>query len=217
MKIILFLLSNLFLVNSLALTNKIGSKLRRDSVDIPDEEDYDDDKIDSVNIDDGPGDENDDGIFVPEKETEPEIPLPVTKIDIKLDNLTPINQQFSEIMNKGLNEIRHEIRNIERECRLDFQRGNALYVDNRRNIASLKDKVHLIETKELKVLHAKIQQKDTIIKELRDGILKLTSKTEGLIKDKNIARDEFVKEKSRINKLIEQLDKKFKSIPTVKT
>ena len=212
MKIILFLLANLFLVNSLAL----GSKLRRDSVDIPDEEDYDDDKIDSVNIDDGPGDENDDGIFVPEKETEPEIPLPVTKIDIKLDNLT-INQQFSEIMNKGLNEIRHEIRNIERECRLDFQRGNALYVDNRRNIASLKDKVHLIETKELKVLHAKIQQKDTIIKELRDGILKLTSKTEGLIKDKNIARDEFVKEKSRINKLIEQLDKKFKSIPTVKT
>ena len=212
MKIILFLLANLFLVNSLAL----GSKLRRDSVDIPDEEDYDDDKIDSVNIDDGPGDENDDGIFVPEKETEPEIPLPVTKIDIKLDNLT-INQQFSEIMNKGLNEIRHEIRNIERECRLDFQRGNALYFDNRRNIASLKDKVHLIETKELKVLHAKIQQKDTIIKELRDGILKLTSKTEGLIKDKNIARDEFVKEKSRINKLIEQLDKKFKSIPTVKT
>ena len=210
MKIILFLLANLFLVNSLAL----GSKLRRDSVDIPDEEDYDDDKIDSVNIDDGPGDENDDGI--PVKETEPEIPLPVTKIDIKLDNLT-INQQFSEIMNKGLNEIRHEIRNIERECRLDFQRGNALYVDNRRNIASLKDKVHLIETKELKVLHAKIQQKDTIIKELRDGILKLTSKTEGLIKDKNIARDEFVKEKSRINKLIEQLDKKFKSIPTVKT
>ena len=213
MKIILFLLANLFLVNSLAL----GSKLRRDSVDIPDEEDYDDDKIDSVNIDDGPGDENDDGIFVPEKETEPEIPLPVTKIDIKLDNLTPINQQFSEIMNKGLNEIRHEIRNIERECRLDFQRGNALYVDNRRNIASLKDKVHLIETKELKVLHAKIQQKDTIIKELRDGILKLTLKTEGLIKDKNIARDEFLKEKSRINKLIEQLDKKFKSIPTVKT
>ena len=211
MKIILFLLANLFLVNSLAL----GSKLRRDSVDIPDEEDYDDDKIDSVNIDDGPGDENDDGIFVPEKETEPEIP-PVTKIDIKLDNLT-INQQFSEIMNKGLNEIRHEIRNIERECRLDFQRGNALYVDNRRNIASLKDKVHLIETKELKVLHAKIQQKDTIIKELRDGILKLTLKTEGLIKDKNIARDEFLKEKSRINKLIEQLDKKFKSIPTVKT
>ena len=213
MKIILFLLANLFLVNSLAL----GSKLRRDSVDIPDEEDYDDDKIDSVNIDDGPGDENDDGIFVLEKETEPEIPLPVTKIDIKLDNLTPINQQFSEIMNKGLNEIRHEIRNIERECRLDFQRGNALYFDNRRNIASLKDKVHLIETKELKVLHAKIQQKDTIIKELRDGILKLTLKTEGLIKDKNIARDEFVKEKSRINKLIEQLDKKFKSIPTVKT
>ena len=212
MKIILFLLANLFLVNSLAL----GSKLRRDSVDIPDEEDYDDDKIDSVNIDDGPGDENDDGIFVPEKETEPEIPLPVTKIDIKLNNLT-INQQFSEIMNKGLNEIRHEIRNIERECRLDFQRGNALYVDNRRNIASLKDKVHLIETKELKVLHAKIQQKDTIIKELRDGILKLTLKTEGLIKDKNIARDEFLKEKSRINKLIEQLDKKFKSIPTVKT
>ena len=212
MKIILFLLANLFLVNSLAL----GSKLRRDSVDIPDEEDYDDDKIDSVNIDDGPGDENDDGIFVPEKETEPEIPLPVTKIDIKLDNLT-INQQFSEIMNKGLNEIRHEIRNIERECRLDFQRGNALYFDNRRNIASLKDKVHLIETKELKVLHAKIQQKDTIIKELRDGILKLTLKTEGLIKDKNIARDEFLKEKSRINKLIEQLDKKFKSIPTVKT
>ena len=211
MKIILFLLANLFLVNSLAL----GSKLRRDSVDIPDEEDYDADKIDSVNIDDGPEDENDDGI--PVKETEPEIPLPVTKIDIKLDNLTPINQQFSEIMNKGLNEIRHEIRNIERECRLDFQRGNALYVDNRRNIASLKDKVHLIETKELKVLHAKIQQKDTIIKELRDGILKLTSKTEGLIKDKNIARDEFVKEKSRINKLIEQLDKKFKSIPTVKT
>ena len=210
MKIILFLLANLFLVNSLAL----GSKLRRDSVDIPDEEDYDDDKIDSVNIDDGPGDENDDGI--PVKETEPEIPLPVTKIDIKLDNLT-INQQFSEIMNKGLNEIRHEIRNIERECRLDFQRGNALYVDNRRNIASLKDKVHLIETKELKVLHAKIQQKDTIIKELRDGILKLTLKTEGLIKDKNIARDEFLKEKSRINKLIEQLDKKFKSIPTVKT
>ena len=212
MKIILFLLANLFLVNSLAL----GSKLRRDSVDIPDEEDYDDDKIDSVNIDDGPGDENDDGIFVPEKETEPEIPLPVTKIDIKLDNLT-INQQFSEIMNKGLNEIRHEIRNIERECRLDFQRGNALYFDNRKNIASLKDKIHLIETKELKVLHAKIQQKDTIIKELRDGILKLTSKTEGLIKDKNIARDEFLKEKSRINKLIEQLDKKFKSIPTVKT
>ena len=69
MKIILFLLANLFLVNSLALTNKIGSKLRRDSVDIPDEEtDYDDDKIDSVNIDDGTGDENDDGIFVPEKE-----------------------------------------------------------------------------------------------------------------------------------------------------
>ena len=212
MKIILFLLANLFLVNSLAL----GSKLRRDSVDIPDEEDYDDDKIDSVNIDDGPGDENDDGIFVPEKETEPEIPLPVTNINIKLDNLT-INQQFSEIMNKGLNEIRHEIRGIERECRLDFQRGNALYFDNRKNIASLKDKVHLIETKELKVLHAKIQQKDTIIKELRDGILKLTLKTEGLIKDKNIARDEFLKEKSRINKLIEQLDKKFKSIPTVKT
>ena len=165
MKIILFLLANLFLVNSLAL----GSKLRRDSVDIPDEEDYDDDKIDSVNIDDGPGDENDDGISVPEKETEPEIPLPVTNIDIKLDNLT-INQQFSEIMNKGLNEIRHEIRGIERECRLDFQRGNALYFDNRKNIASLKDKVHLIETKELKVLHAKIQQKDTILKELRDGI-----------------------------------------------
>ena len=68
MKIILFLLANLFLVNSLAL----GSKLRRDSVDIPDEEDYDDDKIDSVNIDDGPGDKNDDGILVPEKkETEP--------------------------------------------------------------------------------------------------------------------------------------------------
>ena len=143
MKIILFLLANLFLVNSLAL----GSKLRRDSVDIPDEEDYDDDKIDSVNIDDGPEDENDDGIFV--KETEPEIPLPVTKIDIKLDNLTPINQQFSEIMNKGLNEIRHEIRNIERECRLDFQRGNALYFDNRKNIASLNDKIHLIETKDI--------------------------------------------------------------------
>ena len=152
MKIILFLLANLFLVNSLAL----GSKLRRDSVDIPDEEDYDDDKIDSVNIDDGPEDENDDGI--PVKETEPEIPLPVTKINIKLDNLT-INQQFSEIMNKGLNEIRHEIRNIERECRLNFQRGNALYFDNRKNIASLNDKIHLIETKELKVLHAKIQQK----------------------------------------------------------
>ena len=44
MKIILFLLVNLFLVNSLALTYKIGSKLlRKDSVDIPDEEtDYDD-------------------------------------------------------------------------------------------------------------------------------------------------------------------------------
>ena len=51
-------------------------------------------------------------------------------------------------------------------------------------------------------MHAKIQQKDTIIKELRDGILKITLKTEGLIKDKNIARDEFLKKKSRINKLI---------------
>ena len=118
--------------------------------------------------------------------------------------------------------IRQEIKGIEKEWRLDFLHARALFFDNRNNIASLNDKIRLIETKELKVLHEKIQQKETILKELRDGILKLTLKTEGLIKEKNItnkfinthaiSRDEFLKEKLRIKKLIDQLDRKFKSL-----
>ena len=110
MKIILFLLANLFLVNSLPLTNKIGSTLllnKIDSVDIPDREiDYD--KFDSVDIDEAidDDDDNDDGILVPGKETEPysdNVPeikelINNTKIEIKLNNLAFNNQQFSEIM-----------------------------------------------------------------------------------------------------------------------
>ena len=142
------------------------------------------------------------------------------------------NQQFSEIMKNGLNEIRQEIKGIvngkyidtvfeidkvKQECKSDF-------IHVRNDIASIYEKIHQIETKELKVLHEKIHQKETsIIKELlREGILMLILRTEWLIKEKNITskfinthailREEFLREISWIHKLIEQLDKKFKSL-----
>ena len=59
-------------------------------------------------------------MVVPEKETEPEgdnVPkitglINNNKIKIKLNYLTFSNQQFSEIMKNGLNEIRQEIKGI---------------------------------------------------------------------------------------------------------
>ena len=134
MKIILFLLANLFLVNSLALTNKIGTSHQNkiDSVDIPDEEtDYDDDgnKFDNVDIDEETDDDCDDGIVVPEKKTEPNVDNGVlpeitefinnTKIKIKLNNVTLNNKQFSEITKNDLNEIRKELKGIVNEIYID--------------------------------------------------------------------------------------------------
>ena len=188
MKIILFLLANLFLVNSLPLTNKIGTTLLRnkiDSVDILDQEtDYN--KFDSVDIDEET-DDIDDSILVPEKETElnsdnvPEIKELInnTKFEIKLNNLTFNNQQFSEMMKNGLNEIRQEIKGIFKECKSDFVHVRNLFFDSCNDIASLYEKIHQIETSEIKVLHDKIRQKETsILKELREGILLLTQRTE---------------------------------------
>ena len=102
MKIILFLLANLFLVNSLPQTNKIGTTLlQNNSVDIPDQET----EYDSVNIDDET-DDNDDGILVPEKETE--------QIEIKLNNVTFNNLQL-EIIKNSLKEIYEEIKGFVNE------------------------------------------------------------------------------------------------------
>ena len=141
------------------------------------------------------------------------------------------NLQFSEIIKNGLNEIRQEIKGIvngkyiytvfeidkvKQECKSDF-------IHVRNDIASIYEKIHQIETKELKVLHEKIHQKETsILKESREGILMLKLRTEWLIKEKNITykfinthailREEFLREISWIHKLIEQLDKKFKSL-----
>ena len=54
---------------------------------------------------------------------------------------------------------RQEIKGIVKECRLDFLHALALFFDNRNNIASLYEKIRLIETKELKVLNQKITTK----------------------------------------------------------
>ena len=95
------------------------------------------------------------------------------------------NQQFSEIMKNGLNEIRQEIKGIVKECKSDFFQVRDLFFDSRNNIASLYEKIHLIETKELKVLHEKIQQKETsLLKELREGIFNANTKNGMVIKRK---------------------------------
>ena len=79
-----------------------------------------------------------------------------------------------------------------------------------------------METRELKLLHDKIHQIETSkLKELREGILILTLRTEKLFKELNttnkfintyaILREEFLREISWILKLIQQLDRRSKS------
>ena len=133
--------------------------------------------------------------------------------------MTLKNQQLSEIMKNGLNEIRQEIKGFVNEKYIDtvFEidkvkqecKTNSIHVRN--DIASLYEEIQQIETKELKVMHEKIHQIQTSkLKELREEILILILRTEIFFKEINttnkvintqaIFREEFLGEISWIHK-----------------
>ena len=196
MKIILFLLANLFLVNSLALTNEIG--IFQNNSDIPNNEteynrDNETDEIHRFIYEEIKG-------FVNEKYKE-------TKNDIgnvRKETKNDIDNVYKETKNDIANvrkETKNDIENVRKECNL---------VKN--EIVFLTEKILKIEDYDI----FRLYKKNSILVLKTDKLHKDLTSAIDFIHDNFIRRDEFRRfwELSGLQKLIQQQERQQQNSKT---